>query len=102
MQNLLAFILKNKQQLLWIAAGVGLILAIFVAKEAAVLLLGALFAAFKKPEDPADAEKRVRRAIEAAQAVQKAIDTHEAHIQVSKQAARQQKEQEIDSFLDGK
>lgn len=102
MHNLLSSILKYKQQLLWIAAGAALLLAIFVAKEALVILIGIFVSMFKQPDDPKKVEERVRRAADAAEAVQKAIITHESSARVEKYKAAQDKATEIDNFLDGK
>jgi outer membrane PBP1 activator LpoA protein len=94
MHGLITFLIKYKPQLL-------IFITIFVAKEAVVVLLGFLLALFKR-EYPESNEVRVKRAIEAAEAVQKAIDSHEAYIKMEKERAAAAKNDEIDSFLGGK
>lgn len=101
MHGLITFLIKYKPQLLWGLVGFTIFITIFVAKEAVVVLLGFLLAVFKR-EYPESNEVRVKRAIEAAEAVQKAIDSHEAYIKMEKERAAAAKNDEIDSFLGGK
>lgn len=56
MQNLITMLLKHKEKLLWAAAGVGLILAFFVAKELLALVFAPLFAIFSDKKE--DEQKR--------------------------------------------
>ena len=104
MQNILTALITHRKVLLKIAFIIIILCAIFIAKEFLLLLGGFLFSRLKpqarvREHNEVEAQKRIERALAAAEAVRLAQEAHERSIVRAKSEAAKSKENEIDDFL---